>query len=105
MTAPGRLALVPFVSVAHMMQLIHKIGLQTAMMDIAARIESDFRRWPEFDKAPRIPAHSADGVIELMPTTDGQTYGFKYVNGHPANMKDGLQTVTAFGLLADMATG
>jgi ornithine cyclodeaminase len=27
------------------------------------------------------------------------------VNGHPANMKKGLQTVTAFGLLADVATG
>ena len=40
-----------------------------------------------------------------MPTSDGATYGFKYVNGHPKNLKDGLQTVTAFGLLADVATG
>ena len=32
-------------------------------------------------------------------------YGFKYVNGHPKNMKEGLQTVTAFGLLADVHTG
>jgi hypothetical protein len=40
-----------------------------------------------------------------MPTSDGETYGFKYVNGHPDNMKRGLQTVTAFGLLADVATG
>jgi ornithine cyclodeaminase len=44
-------------------------------------------------------------VIELMPTSDGETYGFKYVNGHPSNMKKGLQTVTAFGLLADVNTG
>lgn len=40
-----------------------------------------------------------------MPTSDGDVYGFKYVNGHPSNTKDGLQTVTAFGLLADVATG
>jgi ornithine cyclodeaminase len=40
-----------------------------------------------------------------MPTSDGETYGFKYVNGHPANLKRGLQTVTAFGLLADVSTG
>jgi ornithine cyclodeaminase len=40
-----------------------------------------------------------------MPTSDGETYGFKYVNGHPSNMSRGLQTVTAFGLLADVATG
>jgi len=45
------------------------------------------------------------GVIELMPTSDGQVYGFKYVNGHPKNTQAGLQTVTAFGLLADVQTG
>ncbi len=40
-----------------------------------------------------------------MPTSDGEVYGFKYVNGHPANTKEGLQTVTAFGMLADVETG
>jgi ornithine cyclodeaminase len=40
-----------------------------------------------------------------MPTSDGAYYGFKYVNGHPRNMQAGLQTVTAFGVLADVATG
>jgi ornithine cyclodeaminase len=44
-------------------------------------------------------------VIELMPASDGVVYGFKYVNGHPKNTRDGLQTVTAFGLLADVGTG
>jgi ornithine cyclodeaminase len=45
------------------------------------------------------------GVIELMPTTDGEQYAFKYVNGHPGNPAQGLQTVTAFGVLADVYTG
>lgn len=58
-----------------------------------------------FDKTPRVASHSDVGVIELMPTSDGEAYGFKYVNGHPKNTKDGLQTVTAFGLLADVDTG
>ena len=40
-----------------------------------------------------------------MPTSDGEVYGFKYVNGHPKNTQSGCQTVTAFGLLADVATG
>ncbi len=40
-----------------------------------------------------------------MPTSDGQLYGFKYVNGHPKNTRDGRQTVTAFGVLADVGTG
>jgi ornithine cyclodeaminase len=40
-----------------------------------------------------------------MPTADETAYGFKYVNGHPKNTRSGLQTVTAFGLLADVKTG
>ncbi len=99
------LNLVPFVSVDKMMKLVLHIGIDRVLTDLATEIEADFRRWPLFDKTPRIASHSDVGVIELMPTSDGQTYGFKYVNGHPANMKRGLQTVTAFGLLADVATG
>jgi ornithine cyclodeaminase len=99
------LNLVPFVSVENMMKLVLHLGVERVMIDLAAEIEADFLRWPDFDKTPRIASHSDVGVIELMPTSDGETYGFKYVNGHPANMKQGLQTVTAFGLLADVATG
>ncbi|MFZ7089833.1 ornithine cyclodeaminase [Primorskyibacter sp. 2E233] len=102
---PSHKALVPFVSVDHMMQLIHRIGLQEMITGIAACIEEDFRRWECFDKTPRVAAHSEVGVIELMPTADETHYAFKYVNGHPKNTRDGLQTVTAFGLLADMDTG
>jgi ornithine cyclodeaminase len=44
-------------------------------------------------------------VIELMPTSDGEFYGFKCVNGHPKNTRIGLQTVTGFGVLSDVETG
>ncbi|MDE4063671.1 ornithine cyclodeaminase [Phaeobacter gallaeciensis] len=101
----ANLSLVPFVSVENMMHLILEIGVETCMVEIAQYIEEDFRRWPSFDKTPRVASHSDEGVIELMPTSDGIDYGFKYVNGHPKNMKDGLQTVTAFGLLASVDTG
>jgi ornithine cyclodeaminase len=75
------------------------------LRDLAAYVEEDFRRWELFDKTPRVASHSDVGVIELMPTSDGEAYGFKYVNGHPKNTSEGLQTVTAFGLLADVYTG
>lgn len=99
------LNIVPFVSVDQMMKIVLEVGVETLLKDMAAYIEADFKRWEIFDKSPRIAAHSADGVIELMPTSDGVAYGFKYVNGHPGNTKAGLQTVTAFGVLADVATG
>jgi ornithine cyclodeaminase len=103
--APSDKALVPFVSVDHMMKLVHHIGIEPMLRGLAEYIEADFRRWELFDKTPRIASHSSEGVIELMPTSDGEVYGFKYVNGHPKNTKAGLQTVTAFGLLANVGNG
>ena len=105
MLTPSKLAMVPFVSVANMMKLVHAIGLEKFIADVAAEIEADFARWELFDKTPRVASHSDVGVIELMPTSDGDHYGFKYVNGHPKNMSEGLQTVTAFGLLAEVSSG
>lgn len=103
--APSELAYVPFVSVENMMKLVHRIGIEPMLKALADYIEQDFRRWDLFDKTPRIASHSREGVIELMPTSDGEVYGFKYVNGHPKNTKEGLQTVTAFGVLATVDTG
>ena len=102
---PGLLSLVPFVSVDHMMRIVWDTGVERMILELAAYIEEDFRRWEVFDKTPRIAAHSAEGVIELMPTSDGATYGFKYVNGHPRNTAAGRQTVTAFGVLSHVDSG
>jgi ornithine cyclodeaminase len=98
-------ALVPFVSVDNMMRLVHHIGVDTFIADLARNITEDFAKWDQFDKTPRVGSHSDVGVIELMPTSDGVLYGFKYVNGHPKNMGEGLQTVTAFGVLSDVYSG
>ncbi|MCR9055906.1 MAG: ornithine cyclodeaminase [Roseibium album] len=102
---PSELAFVPFVSVDDMMRNIRTIGVEKAIVGIAEYIEQDFLRWESFDKKPRIPAHAPQGVIELMPTSDGETFGFKYVNGHPQNVREGLQTVTGFGVLSELSTG
>ena len=99
------LNIVPFVSVDNMMKLILKIGIEKFLTDLAGYVEDDFLRWESFDKTARVAAHSIDGVIELMPASDHSLYAFKYVNGHPKNTREGRQTVTAFGLLADVSNG
>ena len=104
-TIPGPLSLVPFISVDDMMRIVLDVGVERFLTELAAAIEADFLRWESFDKTPRVAAHLPDGDIELMPTTDGKTYGFKYVSGHPKNIRSGRQTVTAFGVLADADTG
>jgi ornithine cyclodeaminase len=101
----AKLNIVPFVNVDSMMKLVLAVGVEKFLTELAGYVEEDFRRWESFDKTPRIASHSSEGVIELMPTSDGKMYGFKYVNGHPKNMRRGLQTVTAFGVLADVGSG
>jgi ornithine cyclodeaminase len=100
-----KLNVVPFVSVDTMMRIVLATGIERFLLELADHVEEDFRRWELFDKAPRLASHSRNGVIELMPTSDGEIYSFKYVNGHPSNTREGRQTVTAFGMLADVATG
>lgn len=97
--------MVRFVSVTDMARWAADTGIEPIMVELVAALEHDFRRWPVFDKTPRVGSHSENGVIELMPTSDGETYGFKYVNGHPINSTRGLQTVTAFGALGDVDSG
>ncbi len=94
-----------YVGVEDLCRLVASSGVEPFIQGIADRIESDFRRWEEFDKAPRYASHSPDGVIELMPAADRRRFSFKYVNGHPKNTRLGLQTVAAFGVLADVHTG
>ena len=96
---------VAFLSVQDVIDLVGRVGIELFIKGLANCIKDDFKRWSEFDKSPRFAAHSPDGVIELMPTSDGQQFTFKYVNGHPKNIHMGLQTVTAFGVLADVDTG
>jgi ornithine cyclodeaminase len=97
--------MVNYIGTADIQRLVQQIGVGAFIERLAGEIEADYRRWGEFEKSPRAASHSADGVIELMPTSDGAMYSFKYVNGHPKNTAAGLLTVTAFGVLADVATG
>ncbi|WP_084099675.1 ornithine cyclodeaminase [Demequina sp. NBRC 110051] len=97
--------MVMLVDVPRMSAWIAHTGTAHAIVGLRDRLEADYRRWPQFDKTPRIASHSPIGVIELMPIADADRYAFKYVNGHPENPVRGFQTVTAFGALADVHNG
>jgi ornithine cyclodeaminase len=105
MPATDQLNIVPFVSVENMMDLVLSTGTETFLRELAEYVEEDFLRWESFDKTARVASHSDDGVIELMPTSNGTLYSFKYVNGHPKNTHSGRQTVTAFGVLSNVDSG
>lgn len=94
-----------FVDVRNMVRWVAQHGAGTVIREMADYLESDFRRWQSFDKSERVANHTPFGVIELMPISDPELYAFKYVNGHPFNPSRGYQTVTAFGVLADVHNG
>lgn len=88
-----------------MVKLINSIGVEKVIVDVAQALEENYKRWEEFDRIPRPASHSPEGCVEVMPTGDGKNYAFKYVNNHPANYKQGKQSVIAVGLYADLSTG
>ena len=93
------------IDVPTMQAWLRRRGVTTVIAELAAAIRADYVRWHEIEKTARVASHSRVGVIELMPAADGTHYGFKYVNGHPANANEGKLTVMAFGVLADVASG
>ena len=97
--------MVDFIGVSRVRELLLRRGAARFIEELAAEIQADFLRWEAFEKSPRHATHSSVGVIELMPASDGRLYSFKYVNGHPKNTQEGLLTVTAFGVLADVQSG
>jgi ornithine cyclodeaminase len=97
--------MVSYIGVSDVQRLVGQLGPGLFIERLAAEIEADYAQWDAFDKCARVASHSPVGVIELMPTSNAERYAFKYVNGHPKNTAEGLLTVTAFGVLADVATG
>jgi ornithine cyclodeaminase len=75
--------MVDYIGVATLQSLVAEIGVASFIARLAIELERDYRRWNEFEKSARLASHSALGVIELMPISDGRLYSFKYVNGHP----------------------
>jgi ornithine cyclodeaminase len=97
--------MVDYIGTARLRELVSRLGPGRFIEELAGEIEADYQRWENFEKSARHASHSPGGVIELMPTSDGRLYSFKYVNGHPKNTAQRLLTVTAFGVLSDVATG
>lgn len=94
-----------YIDLETMSAYLKKVGPENVIERLVPYLESDYKRWEEFQKMPRTAHHSPVGVCELMPVGDSDTFTFKYVNGHPDNPKDNFLTVMAFGMLAEVKTG
>lgn len=84
---------------------IARIGIRPFLLQLMEYIKEDFMRWDHFSMNKRHATYVPNGVIELMPISSKEYYCFKYVNGHPHNVKQNKLTVVAFGVFADVASG
>jgi len=74
--------MVNYIGTERLRALVSRIGVGRFIEELAAKS----RRLPTMGRLREIGAACQPlpaGVIELMPTTDGRLYSFKYVNGHP----------------------
>ena len=94
-----------YLGVDDVARIVRTLGLRRCLGGLVSELDADFRRWSAFETCARLATHSHEGVIELMPISDGRHYSFKYVNGHPGNHLHHLPTVMAFGVLAEVKTG
>lgn len=97
--------MVRIITVDDVRNLIRKITLPIFYKKLIERLQADFALWETFEKMPRVATHLDYGVLELMPINNEHFYAFKFVNGHPKNPQKNKLTVTAVGLLADVASG
>ena len=97
--------MVKLVTLDDVAQLIKTIGIPSLLQQLITQLSDDFYNWPQFDKAPRYAMHLPHGVMELMPTGTSEYFSYKFVNGHPANPKQGKMTVVALGMLAECQYG
>jgi ornithine cyclodeaminase len=68
--------MVDYIGVATLQSLVEEIVVASFIERLAGELETDYRRWNEFEKCARLARHSARGVIELMPISDGRLYSF-----------------------------
>ena len=93
------------IEISHIKQLIERIGLKEFFKALNKNLKSDFKNWHSFEKSPRHAISVENGIIELMPICGKKYYSFKYVNGHPNNVKLNKLTIFGCGLLAEVKTG
>ena len=97
--------MIKVITITDIQLLIAKVGINNFFIALINSLEKEFSRWEHFQKSSRHAVHLDQGVIELMPTCDGELYSFKYVNGHPNNTTSKKLTVVALGLLSEAKSG
>lgn len=103
--APVKLGMVPFVSVAVMLKIIQKIGLEQLLLDLAACIERDLLNRGAFDLFSSDNLEGAAGINQLQPNCKSYSHSFTYLNGCPRKSQGSGSSNTSLGVLSEASSG
>ena len=81
--------MVDYIGTARLRELVSRKGPAASSKSWPAKSKPTTGAGTSSRNRRAMPATRAGGVIELMPTSDGRLYSFKYVNGHPKNTAAG----------------
>ena len=93
------------ITITDLKKILSEHSMDAFFKDLFNKLKEDFSRWEAFDKRPRMVNDYGHGVLELMPIADDKQYGFKFINGHPINVKHGKISIVSFGALARVSDG
>jgi ornithine cyclodeaminase len=85
--------------------IIQGVGVKKFMTDLVEVLLSSYQQWDQFDHQPRQACYYSQGVIELMPSSDQQWHGVKWINCHPENVKQGKPTIVGLGVWSTVLDG
>ena len=69
---PSRAAMTLLLTTTDVAAIVAAYGLPKLLARLADAIESDFCRWPEFDKMVRVASHSKAGCRQACSTIHGR---------------------------------
>ena len=85
--------------------LVQTKGVSQTIVGVSEYILDAYKNWNAFSKQERIATYTQYGPLELMPISNDEFYGFKYVNCHKDNPLTNLLSVVGLGVLSSTKTG
>ncbi|MCD5375125.1 ornithine cyclodeaminase [Candidatus Gracilibacteria bacterium] len=93
------------ITIASMKKIVSDVGIAELIEKIENRLRKDYLDWESFEHSVRYAHYVKEGAIELMPVGNKDYFSYKYVNGHPQNVKIGHPSVMGIGQLSECRSG
>lgn len=89
------------ITLKEMRSFVKKHWVSNIIKEIEKRLKYDYSHWNNFKHSVRYAHYIKQWAIELMPVGNDEYFSYKYVNGHPDNVKIQHPSVMWIGQLSE----